>query len=161
MKIFIDIDNSNVEIITDASEDVAPNLKIETSLTQPGNTVFFEDNFRFGFSILDGPQSIYSCTYPQGFEKYVSTDQEIFSTDYVNEIKPDHEYALAVWCLNGINTIEKIITFNTSNAGQPFPSWSFNEDLKTWKSPKPMPEQGVDGVFYVWSEENQDWIQKI
>jgi len=42
---------------------------------------------------------------------------------------------------------------------QPFPSWSLNENTCLWESPKPMPPLDIEkGVFFDWSEEQQDWI---
>jgi hypothetical protein len=41
-------------------------------------------------------------------------------------------------------------------APQPWPSWTFNEDICRWECPVAYP---TDGKHYGWFEPNQEWIE--
>ena len=38
---------------------------------------------------------------------------------------------------------------------QPYPSWTYDEEVKDWVAPIPYPE--IDGNVYVWDEEELAW----
>lgn len=42
---------------------------------------------------------------------------------------------------------------------KPFPSWLFNEDTCLWDPPIPYPES--TNAPFVWSEEEQNWVQVV
>lgn len=42
--------------------------------------------------------------------------------------------------------------------GQPFDSWSLNEDSCVWEAPIPYPN---DGNMYFWNEDNKEWVLYI
>ena len=42
--------------------------------------------------------------------------------------------------------------------GQPFNSWSLNEDSCNWEAPIPYP---TDGNMYYWNEETLEWILSL
>jgi hypothetical protein len=42
---------------------------------------------------------------------------------------------------------------------KPFASWLLDEDTCQWESPVPYPSDAPEGTWYIWDEENQDWVQ--
>ena len=40
---------------------------------------------------------------------------------------------------------------------QPYPSWTLDTETCTWYPPIPQPD---DGKFYMWSEEQQKWLNE-
>lgn len=41
---------------------------------------------------------------------------------------------------------------------KPYESWVLNEENCLWVAPILQPEQGINGIFYMWSEYNNNWI---
>lgn len=42
---------------------------------------------------------------------------------------------------------------------KPFASWLLDEDTCQWEAPVPYPSDAPVGTWYIWDEENQDWVQ--
>ena len=42
---------------------------------------------------------------------------------------------------------------------KPFASWLLDEDTCQWEAPVAYPSDAPVGTWYIWDEENQDWVQ--
>jgi hypothetical protein len=151
MKIFIDTENKNIEVISDTSEAVAPFLDIFFSVPKE---IDFLDPFRFGYNLLDGKTTVSTGSYPVGDNKFISTDQDYLVSERVDVIEPNKSYDVLVWAIHGTDYFEKLLTFDISNLGQPFPSWIFDSVNHHWSAPEPRP---TDGLQYLWNEDARKW----
>lgn len=41
---------------------------------------------------------------------------------------------------------------------KPFESWSLDQEKAIWVSPIPYPQDIQEGEFYIWNEENSEWV---
>jgi hypothetical protein len=154
MKIFIDTEKKTIEITSDSSELAAPNFEVFFSATK---NVTFNSVFRFGYNLLDGKTSVATGSYPVGDTKFVSTDQDHLVSERIDILEPNKSYEILVWTIHGTDYFEKLSTFDVSNLGQPFPSWTFDVDSHVWVAPKPRPE---NGWRYFWDEATGSWKDK-
>lgn len=44
---------------------------------------------------------------------------------------------------------------------QPYPSWTFNEDLKMWTAPTPRPSINGNETYFEWNEDSLAWVEVI
>ena len=109
-------------------------------------------NLKFGYTLSSDDTEIQTQSYPPEGIKYLQTDQEFLVVDRLN-LQSETSYSLFLWAENDVNRYEYTYNFTTPRPPQPYPSWTWNGEI--WESPVPCPE-GEE--FYVWDEENQEWI---
>jgi hypothetical protein len=153
MQVFIDVESNAIEITSKNEEIAAPNLDVFFSVTK---NVEFKEPFRFGYNIIDNQETVASGSYPTGTTKYISTDQEYLVSERVTTIEPNKSYNILVWAINGPDYFEKLVTFDVSNRGQRFASWTFDLELRGWRAPQPYP---TDGKRYFWDETTHSWSE--
>lgn len=115
------------------------------------------DNLSYGIKVLEGSETILDNTYPNEDETVIYTDQEWIKSVGIT-LTPGTEYSVSVWAKNnGVkNDHEYIFTSPPDEVIEsPFPSWTWDEENKSWQAPTPKP---VDG-YWAWDEKNASWVE--
>jgi hypothetical protein len=113
------------------------------------------DNLGFGYSLFLMEEKISEKSFPPEGIVYVYSDQEYIECFSFQDIAPEKEYFIKVWCRNSEEEWEESYAFSMPRPEQPFDSWIYNEESFCWNPPVSYP---ADGENYVWNEENQSWI---
>jgi hypothetical protein len=151
MKIFIDVKNKSINFSSNPDEIIAPILDIFFGANK--NTEF-ENPFSFSYKLFDEEKNISENSYPENNVFFASTDQDYLISEHLNIIEPNKSYKISISVIYGKDTFEKDFVFQVGNTGQPFPSWSFDNEKFIWKAPTAMPS---DNNVYLWDEKSLSW----
>jgi len=113
------------------------------------------DGMGFGYTLENSEGIVDEDHNPLEGVVYISSDQDYISSHAINGLVPDKEYTVNVWAENAGERWENSFSFTLPRPESPYPSWTYNEDTYSWDCPVPYPE---DGPFYIWNEENQEWV---
>lgn len=112
---------------------------------------------RLGYELTQNSEIISSKNYPQGQQKYISTDG-ISPLCVVNlDLIPTTEYKLSLWCLYTGIVYRDSFTFSSGKPSCPYSSWIWNNSTKQWDAPLDMPTD--TDIPYAWDESTQSWIR--
>jgi hypothetical protein len=154
MKIFIDTENKDIEITSDASEDAAPILNVYFDVPKG---ITLDPIFRFGYNIFHQDKTpLANNSFPIGEDKFISTDQDYILLEQIHKVEPEKTYNILVWAIHGTDYFEKLLTFSTTDFGKPFASWVFNSEKYYWIAPEPHP---TTGGTHLWNEESRSWVR--
>lgn len=112
-------------------------------------------NLSFSICIFKDNENIFSKSYPENGQKFISSNQTYLISDLVENTKPITEYSVSVSATNDGKTFDGHFTIITPEPFKPFSSWSYDSDLGDFVPPVPYPEDKKD---YRWSESSQSWI---
>ena len=154
MQINVNLTGTEIEISSLTEKDFAPQINIMVGITDP-KPIIFPMKFKYGYQLALGNEVIFEKTYlPLGSE-YISTDQDILSSDIIFGVEPEKDYYLHVWALSGVDYFDKTVTFTMNNNGRPFQSWEYDAVNRVWLPPIPYPEDELD---YIWDELTRTWL---
>lgn len=112
-----------------------------------------EQNLRYIFPTFD-PENP-----PHGFVEFIRSPQpeigiwQVLSGSYY-EKRPDGKYT-DVYYVRDMSRSEREEKLRLTRERFPFKSWTMNENTLEFTPPVAKPE---DGLFYDWSEEQQQWL---
>ena len=126
-------------------------------------------NTEFKFTLSKDGNTVVSARYPIEPIKY-----ELIKTSTIGAsmqlLGADTTYHIEAY-VGTIDSFKEIARISadvvTSKGPQPFPSWTFDSNLKTWVPPIPNPDPsiGVDDPIthklYQWSEKRQMWVEGL
>ena len=100
-------------------------------------------------------KNIYKDQFPDRNIIYSKSNQLYLISRIVNNIKQGREYIFNLWVVNKRINKEHSQHFYIDKPKQPYPSWSWNDELTEWVAPKKKPVD--DMKSYVWNENNLEW----
>lgn len=113
-------------------------------------------NLSFGIEILNTKNEvIYKNQYPNRNLIYSKSNQLYLISKNIKNIKKGREYIFNLWVINKRINKEHSQHIYIDKPKQPYPSWSWNDELTEWVAPKKKPVD--DMKSYVWNENNLEW----
>jgi hypothetical protein len=112
------------------------------------------DNLSFGVVIKDGDVEVHSQSFPPENVSYISSDQYILDSGFFDNLEVNKTYSLELWVKNAGDSFNIFVEISAPIPPQPFPSWTYLEEINSWDPPKELPQ---DGIVYDWNEENLSW----
>lgn len=131
------------------------NIPYSIGFKIPGQKNIVFKDLSFNISIFKDGEEIFSKTYPETGQKFISSNQSYLVSDLVEGIKPLTEYSIVVSASHNNESFEDSFSIKTPEPFKPFPSWTYDADLGDFVPPIPYPEDGRD---HEWSESSQSWI---
>jgi len=153
MKLLADI-TTKTWLIEEEEGQFPDAVMLSIGFRDNGNLPVTFDNMSFGYSVFDKKLEMLSEQHPSNDIAYIATDQDYIHSSYVGSLAGDKTYTVNVWAENGGEKWEDSFTFSLPKPGNPYPSWTFNEQEGMWEPPIPYPD---DDEIYSWNEENQNW----
>lgn len=155
MKFVADIKKNTWELLEDSSGNSFFSLDIYFCFRDNGNLPVIFKDLSFGLYMRDGRGFNYIKEFPEGQSPYISTDQDYLKVCNIHSLIPENTYVLDLWAKNDGKLFEKSFDVTLSKPPQPWPSWTYNEELYLWEPPTPLPQ---DGNFYDWDEKSLSWL---
>lgn len=122
-----------------------------------GPNVEFQD-LRFGFILSSNNVEITRKEFPRDNHYYISSDQDYLHSEGLN-VEYEKDYDLQIWVENAGLFHRVNYQFTGPRPEQPYPSWTWDEQNKTWIAPIPEPEPDRENrILYAWSESTQSWV---
>lgn len=131
------------------------NIPYSIGFKIPGQKNIVFQNLSFSISISKDGKEIFSKSYPEPGQKFISSSQSCLISDLVEEAKPLTEYSVAVSANHNDQTFSDSFIVKTPEPFNLFPSWTYDPELGDFVPPVPYPEDDKD---YEWSESSQAWI---
>lgn len=143
--------NSN-EWALEATEPNAFHIDLNIIFTSDTEFITF-DALSFGFVVIKNGIPVFEKFYPTYGVNYAgATNGSVFEKAGW-ECAPEDEYVINLWIENAGTRTETSYTFSSPRPIQPYLSWSWNTETKTWNPPIPQPE----GTLKQWNEELGNW----
>lgn len=114
-------------------------------------------NLSFGLDVLFNENVIGGDSFPKGNAKYVETDQEYLESVRIIGFRPNRTFYFNVWAENDGFRFEDNIEVFIPIPEQPYPSWTWDDDVALWQPPFLPPDEDK---IYDWDEDNQVWIPR-
>lgn len=152
MKIIADI--SNKTWVKEDQQEQSYALEVLFGFRDDGKLPVEFNSLSFGYSVYLGEDEVYKKSFPLDGVTYISTDQDYLEPSVVPYLIPEKNYLLNVWFENAGERSEDLLYFSLPKPPQPYPSWTYNEDIGYWEPPVAIPDEEN---AYIWDEETQQW----
>lgn len=114
-------------------------------------------NASFGFNFLDQEGILDYAQYPPEGISYSSTNEDFMTYNFITDLVPEEEYVIRAWFKDSGIEFSAEFTITTPRPEQPFPSWTYSEEMRYWIAPYPPNIPKTDDQYYSWNEDTQLW----
>jgi len=121
--------------ISSILEEYDPYLNIEVDFIDNGNSYVEFDKLSFGLIIKENNVVKHNSSFPPENVTYLSTDQDYLENYEIEDLKPDTEYHMTFWAINGGTKYEDYISIKTLRPPQPGSLWYWDDDSGSWIAP--------------------------
>jgi hypothetical protein len=113
------------------------------------------DNLKYGIEVLEDGSSLFNESFPLIGETIISTDQEFIEQVALNSVA-DSEYSFIFWAENAGVKKDSSFSFIAPVPASPYNSWTWDDEVKMWHPPVPMPEEDA---YWIWDEATLSWVK--